>query len=178
MSQNNISDKAIIGKNVKIGSFNIIEENVTIEDDVEIGNYCHLRSGVVIKKRTRLMDYIELRNNTIIGEDCYVDSKVSSSGNVIVKNNVTLRYDTILARGVEIGAKTYVCPRVMTNNLNSGGIEIGGAKIGENCFIGTNAVLQHGITVGNNVIIGALSFVHKDCEAESTYVGIPAKKIK
>ena len=67
---------------------------------------------------------------------------------------------------------------VMTNNLNSGGIEIGGAKIGENCFIGTNAVLQHGITVGNNVIIGALSFVHKDCEAESTYVGIPAKKIK
>ena len=101
-----------------------------IEDDVEIGNYCHLRSGVVIKKRTRLMDYIELRSNTVIGEDCYVDSKVSSSGNVIVKNNVTLRYDTILARGVEIGAKTYICPRVMTNNLNSGGIEIGGAKIG------------------------------------------------
>ena len=87
------------------------------------------------------MDYIELRNNTIIGEDCYVDSKVSSSGNVIVKNNVTLRYDTILARGVEIGPKTYVCPRVMTNNLNSGGIEIGGAKIGENCFIGTKEEL-------------------------------------
>ncbi|MDC0460007.1 hypothetical protein OAM07_04555 [Crocinitomicaceae bacterium] len=178
MGQNIISDKSHIGKNVKLGSFNIIEENVTIEDDVEIGNYCHLRSGVIIKKNSRLMDYIELRNNTTIGEDCYLDSKVSSSGNVIVNNNVTLRYDTILARGVEIGANTYVCPRVMTNNLNSGGVEIGGAKIGENCFIGTNAVLQHGITIGKNVIIGALSFVRMDCEENSTYVGIPAKKIK
>ena len=178
MTQNIISEKAKIGNNVRLGSFNIIEENVTIEDDVQIGNYCHLRSGVIIKKKSRLMDYVELRNNTTIGEDCYVDSKVSSSGNVIVNNNVTLRYDTILARGVEIGANTYVCPRVMTNNLNSGGAEIGGAKIGENCFIGTNAVLQHGITIGENVIIGALSFVHIDCEKNSTYVGIPAKKIK
>ena len=178
MSQNNISKKANIGPNVKMGSFNIIEENVTIENGAEIGNYCHLRSGVVIKKGTRLMDYVELRNNTVIGEDCYVDSKVSSSGNVIVNNNVTLRYDTILAKGVEIGSHSYICPRVMTNNLNSGGVEIGGAKIGENCFIGTNAVLQHGITIGENVIIGAMSFVHTDCNANSTYVGIPAKKIK
>ncbi len=178
MSQNVISDRAKIGKGVKIGHFNIIEDDVSIENDVEIGNYCHLRSGVIIKKRTKIMDYVELRNNTIIGEDCYVDSKVSSSGNVVVHNNVILRYDTILARGVEIGANSYLCPRVMTNNLNSGGIEIGGAKIGNNCFIGTNAVLQHGIQIGNDVIIGALSFVNKDCDSKSTYVGTPAKKIK
>ena len=31
MSQNNISDKAIIGKNVKIGSFNIIEKTLPLK---------------------------------------------------------------------------------------------------------------------------------------------------
>ena len=122
------------------------------------------------------MDYIELRNNTTIGEDCYLDSKVSSSGNVIVNNNVTLRYDTILARGVEIGANTYVCPRVMTNNLDSGKTQIGGAKIGKKCFIGTNTVLQHGIEITDGVTTGSMSFVNKDITEKGIYFGNPAKK--
>jgi acetyltransferase-like isoleucine patch superfamily enzyme len=64
----------------------------------------------------------------------------------------------------------------MTNNLNTSKKQIGGAKIGANCFIGTNAVLQHGITIGNNVTIGSLAFVNKDCEDNSVYMGIPAVK--
>jgi UDP-2-acetamido-3-amino-2,3-dideoxy-glucuronate N-acetyltransferase len=173
---NVISEKAQIGANFKIGYFCIIEEGVTIGDNVVLGNYCHLKQGVSIGDRTVLMNYVELRANTIIGEDCYVDSKVSSSGNVKVGNKVTLRYDTILARGVEVGDNTYICPRVMTNNLNTVGSQIGGAKIGANCFIGTNAVLQYGIKISHNVIVGAMSFVNKDCDENSTYIGVPAKK--
>ncbi|MFM7636628.1 MAG: acyltransferase, partial [Crocinitomicaceae bacterium] len=70
----------------------------------------------------------------------------------------------------------YVCPRVMTNNLNTSKLQIGGAKIGADCFIGTNAVIQHGIIIGDNVTIGSLAFVNKDCEANFVYVGIPAQK--
>ena len=98
--------------------------------------------------------------------------------NCIIGNSVTLRYDTIIARGVEIGDGTYVCPRVMTNNLNTSKSQIGGAKIGKNCFIGTNAVLQHGINIGDNVVIGSLAFINKDCEENSTYIGIPGKSWK
>ena len=65
----------------------------------------------------------------------------------------------------------------MTNNLNTEHQQIGGAKIGNNCFIGTNAVIQHGINIGNNVIIGSMAFVNKDCDTNSTYIGIPAKKL-
>ena len=170
-----ISENAVIGSNLTIGHFCIIEEGVTIGNNVTIGNYCHLKTGVTIGDNTTLMDYVELRSNTSIGNDCYVDSKVSSSGNVKVGNGVTLRYDTILARGVEVGDGTYICPRVMTNNLDTGKHQVGGAKIGKNCFIGTNAVLQHGIKIEENVIIGSMSFVNKDCLANSTYIGIPAK---
>lgn len=175
MDTNIISEKAIIGENFKIGNFCIIEDDVIIGNNVTIGSYCHLKSGVRIGDQTVLMNQIELRKDTFIGKDCYIDSGVKSSGNVKVHNKVTLRYDSILARGVEIGENSYICPRVMTNNLSADQSQIGGAKIGRDCFIGTNAVLHYGITLGNNVIVGAMSFVNKDTPDNSILIGVPAK---
>jgi|GEM_PF-382296 len=173
---NFVSEKAKIGNNVQIGMFTIVEEDVIIGDNVIIEHHCVIKKNVIIGANTRVKNYVELRENTTVGESCTIDSRVSSSGNCKIGNNVTLRYDTIIARGVEIGDNTYVCPRVMTNNLNTSHAQIGGAKIGANCFIGTNAVLQHGITLGDNVTIGSMAFVNKDCEANATYIGIPATK--
>lgn len=173
-----ISEKAVIGKNVEIGHFCIIEEGVEIGDNVKIENYNLLKKGVKIGEGTVIKSYVELREDTIIGKNCYVDSKVSSSGKCVVGDNVTLRYETILARGVSIGDDSYLCPRVMTNNLNDSGSQIGGAKIGKKCFIGTHAVLQYGIELGDNVIVGSMAFVNKNVEADLTVVGIPAKSIQ
>lgn len=87
-----------------------------------------------------------------------------------------MRYGVIIARGVVIGDNSYLAPRVMTNNLDEGLNLVGGAHIGKNCFIGTHSVLQHGINIGNDVIIGALSFVNKDCSDNKTYFGVPSKE--
>lgn len=174
---NKISDKAKIGLNVKIGYATIIEDDVIIGDNVIIENHCVIKKNVIIGDNTHIKNYVELRSNTKVGNNCIIDSRVSSSGNCIIGNSVTLRYDSIIARGVEIGDGTYVCPRVMTNNLNTDHEQIGGAKIGKNCFIGTNAVLQHGIIIEDNVIIGSLAFINKNCKENSTYIGIPGKKV-
>lgn len=50
-------------------------------------------------------------------------------------------------------------------------------KIGNNVFIGMNAIITRGVSIGDNVIIGAGSVVTKDCESDSVYAGNPAKKI-
>jgi UDP-2-acetamido-3-amino-2,3-dideoxy-glucuronate N-acetyltransferase len=163
------------GVNFKCGEFNIIEDGVEFGDNVTIGSFCHFYSDTEIGDGTVIKDYVELRPNTKIGKDCYVDSRVSASGNCIIGNNVTLRYDVIIARKVEIGDNTYVSPRVMTNNLDSGKHQIGGAKIGKNCFIGTNAVIHFGINIEDDVVIGSMSFVNKDCFKGKTYIGTPAK---
>lgn len=155
-----ISNTAIIGSNVEIGNY------VVIEDGVEIGD------NTVIK------NYVELRKNTKIGKNCYIDSRVSTSGNCTIGNDVTLRYATIIARGCEIGDGSYLCPRVMTNNLDIGKTQIGGAKVGKNCFIGTNSVLQHGIKIGDNVVTGSLSLVTKDIPSNEIWFGMPAKFYK
>lgn len=49
--------------------------------------------------------------------------------------------------------------------------------LGNNIFIGRNAIILKGVTVGDNVIIGAGSIVSKDCESNCVYAGIPARKI-
>lgn len=178
MNNSFISPKAQIGKNVQIGHFCFIEDNTEIGDNVIIEHYCIIKNGVKVGKNTVIKSYVELRENTIIGEDCYIDSKVSSSGSCEIGDRVTLRYETILARGVKIDNDCYLSPRVMTNNLDDEKQPIGGAKLGKNCFIGTNAVLQHGIIIGDDVTIGSMAFVNKHCESGKTYIGIPAKMLK
>lgn len=49
--------------------------------------------------------------------------------------------------------------------------------IGNNVFIGMNAIITRGVTIGDNVIIGAGSVVTKDCESNSVYAGTPARRI-
>lgn len=50
-------------------------------------------------------------------------------------------------------------------------------SIGNNVFIGMNAIVTRGVTIGDNVVIGAGSVVTKDCESNSVYAGNPARKI-
>jgi len=49
--------------------------------------------------------------------------------------------------------------------------------IGNNVFIGMNAIITRGVTIGNNVVIGAGSVVTKDCPSDGVYAGNPAKRL-
>ena len=46
--------------------------------------------------------------------------------------------------------------------------------IGDNCYLGPNVVVAMGVTIGNDVIVGANSFVNKDIPDGVTAVGCPA----
>ena len=49
--------------------------------------------------------------------------------------------------------------------------------IGNNVFIGMNAIVLNGVEIGDNVIIGAGSVVSRDCPSNSVYAGNPAKYV-
>lgn len=49
--------------------------------------------------------------------------------------------------------------------------------IGNNVFIGMNAIITSGVTIGDNVVIGAGSVVTRDCESNGVYAGNPARRI-
>ena len=55
--------------------------------------------------------------------------------------------------------------------------KIGKIVVGNNCFIGHGAKIMPGVTIGDNVIVGACAIVTKDVPSNSVVAGIPARVI-
>jgi acetyltransferase-like isoleucine patch superfamily enzyme len=48
----------------------------------------------------------------------------------------------------------------------------------KNCKIGTHSTVMPNVTVGENTIIGAHSFVNRDVPPDEVWAGVPAKKLE
>jgi serine O-acetyltransferase len=73
----------------------------------------------------------------------------------------------------EAGVNLRVGPGVVIGRNNNGF-----PTIGNNVYIAANATVVGGITIGDNVIVGAGSVVTKDLPGNGVYVGNPARLIK
>ena len=47
-----------------------------------------------------------------------------------------------------------------------------------NCKIGSHSVIMPGVTVGENAVVGAFSFINGDIPDNSVAMGVPAKVIR
>ncbi len=54
----------------------------------------------------------------------------------------------------------------------------GGVVLKKNCRIGSHSVIMPGVTVGENAVVGAMSFVNYDIPDNCVAAGVPAKVIK
>ena len=142
---------------------------------IKIGKHCIIAEDTEIGDGTIIMNYVEIREGVKIGKNCYIDSRVTFTGNATVEDGVTIRNNCVIARGCYIGENTFISPQVMFQNLDTKKEKIGGARIGFDCFIGTNVTFKEGIIVGDKVVIGSKSYVNKNLLEEGTYIG--TKKI-
>lgn len=106
---------------------------------------------------------MHLGKNSTINAGCTIDSGwpwlISIGDNVTISSNVT-----ILAHDA-------------STNIVGRGTKLGKVTIGNNVFIGTNAVVLCNTHIGDNVIIGAGSIVTHDLPSNGVYAGAPAVKI-
>lgn len=88
---------------------------------------------------------------------------------------------------IEFGDNVFIGPRAIVGaHINHGGTEHGGSilykkvKVGNNCFIGHNAILTPGGIMGNNSVLGGFSVGLLDTHIPEgeTWVGMPARPIK
>lgn len=84
---------------------------------------------------------------------------------------------------IEIGDDVLIAPRVhilchdASTKIFMNYTKIGRVKIGNRVFIGAESVILPGVTIGDDVVIGANSTVTHDIPSNSVAVGSPAKVI-
>lgn len=79
--------------------------------------------------------------------------------------------------GVEIGDNVQIGSHCSIYSVSTIDNKIGPVRLLENCKIGSHSVIMPGVTIGENAVIGAFSFVTEDIPANTMAYGIPAKVV-
>lgn len=94
------------------------------------------------------------------------------------KNTDIGAYTLIVARhGVEIGEDVQIGSHCAIYSYSTIDDKSGKVVLKKNSRIGTHSSVMPGVTVGENSIVGAHSFVNRDVPANAVFVGVPAKFI-
>lgn len=114
-----------------------------------------------------------------IGNNCYIPEPSSVLIDMTDPWLVSIGDNVTFTHGVTLLTHDYGWSVIKKSESHKGAIFGSQApvKIGDNVFVGVNAVITSGVTIGSNVIIGAGSIVTHDCESDGVYVGCPACRI-
>jgi UDP-3-O-[3-hydroxymyristoyl] glucosamine N-acyltransferase len=187
-----VHESAILGKNISLGHYCVIEENCSIDDDAIIGPNTVIHKGSVIGKS------VKIGANCTIGGVGFGYEKneegtfevIPHIGNVIIKDFVEIGNNTCIDRAA-LGS-TVLHEHVKVDNLVhiAHGVVIGrnsliiansmiagSTRIGENVWVAPSASLMNGIEVKENAIIGMGCVVLKSVAQKDTVVGNPGKSI-
>lgn len=88
------------------------------------------------------------------------------------------KLDKTNPKGIHIGDESYIASgAIIFTHDYSRDIHVE-TFIGKRCFIGANAIIMAGITIGDCVIVGAGAIVTKDVPSNCIVVGNPARVIR
>jgi UDP-3-O-[3-hydroxymyristoyl] glucosamine N-acyltransferase len=146
-----VSPETVIGGNVELGPFVVVEEgakigdgcllmaNVFIGRDCVVGNHCVLYPGVKLYPGAALGDRVILHAGVVIGSDGfgYVSDgerywKFPQAGRVILENDVEVGANTTIDRG-----------------------SLGTTRIGEGTKIDNLVQIAHNVKIGRHVVIAS-----------------------
>jgi carbonic anhydrase/acetyltransferase-like protein (isoleucine patch superfamily) len=131
-----------------------------------------------------------------IPDDCYIAENATVVGDVIMGNQCSVWFSTVVRGDVNIirmGNKVNVQDgAVIHGTYKTAATEIGnnvsighnalvhGCTIHDNVLVGMGAIIMDGCVIESNCIIAAGAVITKNTRVESgsIYAGVPAKKVK
>ena len=164
----------------------IIDPSVVLGKDVAIGAYVVIEQGVVIGDRACLHPQVTVYPNVVIGENtvlhanCTIHERSQIGRNCVIHSGAVIGAEgfgfvptaqgwykmeqsgcTVLEDGVEIGCNTTVDrpavgeTRIKQNTKLDNLVQIGhGVTVGQNCALAAQVGIAGGATIGDNVLLG------------------------
>lgn len=132
--------------------------------------------GLVLRKTFYPFVLGSVGRNVIFGQSVAIrhGMKISIGDNVVVDDGVTLDAKGDSNQGISIGADTIVSRNVVLSCKN------GDIKIGSNCTIGISTLIHamqgSDVSLGNDVLIGAMSYFIGSGPYVSDKLDVPFKK--
>lgn len=157
-----------------------IDPSAIVADDAYIGHYVVIGEHVVIGSNTIIQSQTKIDDGVEIGNDCFIDSHVTITGQTKIANRVRIHANTVVG-GEGFGFAPFQGKWNRIAQLGS--VLIGNdVRIGSNCSIDRGAlddtILEEGVIIDNlvqiahNVKIGAHTALAAKCGiAGSTTIG-------
>ena len=158
-----LEGRVVLGDDVRIGAFTRLKD-VQLAAGSVVQSHCDL-DGVVTHGACTIGPFARLRPGTELDAGVhignFVETKKARLGEGSKANHLTYLGDTVVGRGVNIGAGTITC--------NYDGVNKFTTRIGDGAFIGSNSALVAPVTIGALATIGAGSVITRDApEGELT----------
>src|ERR1043166_5283233 len=119
---------------------------------------------------TSCYDNVLILGEVKVGKNCWIGPNVILDG-----SGGGLR----IGDYVDISAGVQIYTHDTVQRVISGGtapVEYAPTRIGSRVYIGPQTVISRGVTIGDRVIIGAMSFVCSDIPSDAKAWGIPATR--
>ena len=169
-----VHDRAVIGKNVKLGEQVTLSAGVYIGDDVEIADHAHLYPGVVVGDGCRIGSHSTLYPNVTLYRDTELGCRVILHAGVVIGADgfgytldekgahykISQIGRVVIEDDVEIGANSCVDRAAMGATVIKQGTKIDNlVQVAHNCTVGEHSILvaQVGLagscTLGHHVVL-------------------------
>ena len=199
-----VSDKAIIGYNVKIGAYTIIYDNVEICENTVIEAFCeigvsnhlsngeklyigvnsHIRSHSIFYEGSNFSEAlvtghrVTVREKVNAGKNLQIGTLSDLQGHCDIGDFVRFHSNVHIGQKSKIGNYVWIFPYVvLTNDPHPPSDTLLGVTVEDYAVIATMSVVLPGATISNGCLIGAHSSIKGQTETNMIYAGSPAKKI-
>jgi len=157
--------KVNVGNNVVIDDYAVIDAKGTDNRGIVIGD------GVLIGRNTVIScknGDITIGDNSNVAMNCFIQS----AKNVSIGENVLFSAFCYVIGGGDHKTDQTDIPIIAQGQV------VKGIKIEDNCLLGAGVMIQDGVTIGKDAIVGTGSVVRDDIPPFAIAAGAPAKVIK
>ncbi len=136
-----------------------------------IGSGVYFRDGLLIDNADRDIDARGDFSNLAIGDDCYIGRGVLFD----LPARIEIQSHCSISAGVKFMTHSDCGKRPLAKWYPR---QKGDIRVGAGSWLGVNAVLLHGVTLGECCVVAAGSVVTKSFESYSVLAGCPAQVVK